>query len=376
MSRVKRTTLRNGVERTGMRIRTVLKGIHSSSYVNASGVRITHYFAWRGGPALKDREEFLQPDDPRFVTVFNACHEVKKQDAGNKFYHLIDYYLNTEEFTGLSAKTQKDYKNYLALIGKKFGSMPISAFTVKNKAVTRGMFKAWRGELGKTAKRKADYVWTVLARVCSVSLDHGKIEANPCERGGRMYKADRSENIWTAEDEKEFIARAPERMRLAFTLALWTGQRQGDLLKLTWGNYDGKYLRLRQGKGKKRLAIPVGLPLRTALDAEKARKRGALILLTLAGTPWTSDGFRTSWRKACSNAGISGLTFHDIRGSAVTRLALAGASVPEIATLTGHSLADVQAILDAHYLSRDIGLADSAMKKLEKRSAKLAKSPQ
>jgi hypothetical protein len=35
----------------------------------------------------------------------------------------------------------------------------------------------------------------------------------------------------------------------------------------------------------------------------------------------------------------------------VVRLAIAGASVPQIAAVTGHSLKDVEAILDAH-LSR------------------------
>ena len=62
--------------------------------------------------------------------------------------------------------------------------------------------------------------------------------------------------------------------------------------------------------------------------------------------PWTSDGFRTSWSKACDRAGISGLTFHDLRGTAVVRLAIAGATVPEIATFTDHSLRDVEAILE------------------------------
>lgn len=43
---------------------------------------------------------------------------------------------------------------------------------------------------------------------------------------------------------------------------------------------------------------------------------------------------------------------------AVVRLALADATVPQIVTFTGHSLRDVEAILDAHYLGRDVKLAD------------------
>jgi hypothetical protein len=41
---------------------------------------------------------------------------------------------------------------------------------------------------------------------------------------------------------------------------------------------------------------------------------------------------------------------------------------PQIATFTGHSLKDVEAILDAHYLGRDIQLAEAAVLKLEART--------
>jgi hypothetical protein len=38
--------------------------------------------------------------------------------------------------------------------------------------------------------------------------------------------------------------------------------------------------------------------------------------------------------------------------------------VPEIAAITGHSMATVQQILDAHYLGGRVELAESAIKKL------------
>jgi integrase len=105
------------------------------------------------------------------------------------------------------------------------------------------------------------------------------------------------------------------------------------------------------------------------INAEPGTVRHSpVILATTRGKPWTSDGFRTSWAKACVKAGITGLTFHDLRGSAVVRLALADATVPQIATFTGHSLRDVEAILDAHYLGRDVKLAEIAVMKLETRT--------
>jgi hypothetical protein len=76
-----------------------------------------------------------------------------------------------------------------------------------------------------------------------------------------------------------------------------------------------------------RVVIPVGAPLKAALDATP--KTGPLILVSSDARPWTSDGFRASWRKACMKCGVVGLTFNDLRGTAVTRLALAGCTEAE-----------------------------------------------
>jgi integrase len=95
-------------------------------------------------------------------------------------------------------------------------------------------------------------------------------------------------------------------------------------------------------------------------------KRSTIILTTIDGKPWTSDGFRASWRKARIAAGINGVTFNDLRGTAVTRLALVDCTEAQIAAITGHTLRDVRSILDAHYLHRDPALADAAITKLER----------
>ena len=92
--------------------------------------------------------------------------------------------------------------------------------------------------------------------------------------------------------------------------------------------------------------FPLASRSRSELDAEP--KSSTIILTNTEGKPWTSDGFRASWGKACKAVGVVGVTFNDLRGTAVTRLALVGATETEIATITGHSLRDVRAILDMH----------------------------
>lgn len=339
-----------------MRVR--LKGVHVVKRKLADGSVRVHHYAWRGGPALRG-----EPGTEEFLASYQEATS-KRRDERRVFAVLLDLYEGSTEFSTRAKRTQDDYLKHLKAIRAKFGTMPLSAFTEKNAAKTRGVFKGWRDGLAKRSLRQSDYAWSVLARVCSVAKDRGRIDVNPCERGGRNYHADRTDAVWTDAMEAAFIAKAPAHLHLALLLALWTGQRQGDLLRLTWGQYDGEWIRLRQGKTGKRMAIPVGAPLKAALNS--ARRRGALMLLTSDGEKWTPDGFRSSFNKARKAAGIHGVTFHDLRGSAVTRLARAGATVPEIATFTGHSLADVQAILDAHYFSRDPEMAMGAVRKLEK----------
>jgi integrase len=117
---------------------------------------------------------------------------------------------------------------------------------------------------------------------------------------GRLYTGRRRDKIWTLDDELAFLERAPKHLHLPLTLALWTGQRQGDQLKLTWSAYDGTHIRLKQSKTGARVAIPVGGPLKTALDA--AVKRSRIIWSSTENKPWTADRFCSSWQKACKKA--------------------------------------------------------------------------
>jgi integrase len=336
-----------------MRVR--LKGLNKSVKRLADGRRVTYWYAWRGGPLLRG-----EPGTPEFVASYNEAIAKKVTPPRGTLLGLLHEYQAAADFLSLADRTRKDYIAQIKIIEAEFSDFPLSALSDRQ---SRGVFMAWRDQLALKSRRQADYAWTVLARVLSWAMNRGRITANPCEKGGRLYRGNRADKIWTLDDEALFLGRAPEHLRLPLLLGLWTGQRQGDLLRLPWSAYDGTHIRLRQSKTGARVAIRVGAPLKAALDAEP--KRSTIILTNSDGTPWTKDGFRASWRKACTRVGIVGVTFNDLRGTAVTRLALAGCTEAEIATITGHSLRDVRSILDAHYLHRDQALGDNAIRKLE-----------
>lgn len=89
------------------------------------------------------------------------------------------------------------------------------------------------------------------------------------------------------------------------------------------------------------------------------------ILMNSKGQPWTGDGFRTSRERAYKKAGIEDLHFHEFQGTAVTQLALAGCTVLEIASITGHRLKTVREILDKHHFGGRLELVETAIKKLD-----------
>jgi hypothetical protein len=74
--------------------------------------------------------------------------------------------------------------------------------------------------------------------------------------------------------------------------------------------------------------------------------------------------FADRWQETCERAGVTGLHFHDLRGTTVTMLAEAGCTLPQIVSITGHTLRSAQVIIE-RYLSRTSKLAVSAIAKFE-----------
>jgi integrase len=336
------------------------KGLHWTTVTLADGTKKIYWYAWRGGPRLVGEE-----GSPEFIASYNAAIATKVPPPEGRLLALLRAYQKSQDFLSLRERTRVDYVKQIVKIEQRFGDAPLKALADPR---TRGVFLDWRDELALTSKRQADYAWQVLKLILNWAKDRGRIPVNPCEGGGRVYHGTRVDFVWSVEDEAAFLQHAPPQLHLPLLLALWTGQRQGDLLRLPWSAYDGATIRLRQRKTGRPVRVKVGAPLKAALDA--AKKHGPLILTNSLRRPWTEGAFRMAWWQACRKAGINELHFNDLRGTAVTRLALVGCSEAQIAEVTGQSLRDVNSILDAHYLHRDPALGEAAISKLEMGYAK------
>lgn len=332
-----------------------LVGVHSVTRTLASGATVTYHYAWRGGPRIK-----AKPGTSEFSAEYHRLNRTRPNGPGKgALSELIRKYVGSEAYKARRGSTRKGYDWAIDRIEAEYFDLPISSIGERG---FRTEVLEWRDANFAETPRAADLIVSVFSMILAFGVDREFIDRNPLEKVAKLADSTRRDVIWTDAQVRAFKAKAPARMVFAMELARWTGQRQGDLLALTWGAYDGSYLTLRQSKTGASVRVKVADDLKSALDAEKARvaakakeagKLAALTILTnRSGLPYT-EGFRASWRKAMATAKVAGVTFHDLRGTFITLAHRNGASIKEIAEVSGHSEKDAERIIRKHYLQSD-----------------------
>lgn len=358
-------------------MRLKLKGVYESHKKLRTGAYITYYYL-RGFGALKpvegDEDAPFYPGSMAFMRSYQAAVEApRKARVDGTLQEVLDGYRASPDFSKLAKRTKSDYEGHLDKIaaakllekGPAFATYPLAA--VDDPKIRKRLLD-WRDRLAESSPRQADATFGVLRIVLEWARDRGMISNNHATRPKKVYKADRSEQLWLPEHIEAFRAVAEPEMALALDLALWTGQRQTDVLKLGWSSYKDGRLVFRQGKSKRKVDMPVPSALKAILD--KTPRRASTILTTAAGKPWTTDprpiNFMHHWRKTTLAAGLDGLHFHDLRGTACTNLADANCTPSEIAAVLGWTLKTVMEMLD-RYQAMTAAQSNSAVAKLESR---------
>lgn len=222
--------------------------------------------AWRSGPQIE-----AQPGTPAFVAEFQRL-TASRDDASKRYAGLFQQRINDDQrspaFTGLAASTREGYVRRIRKIETEYGDRPISTI---NSTACRGDILDWRDRLAGNGAREADSTFSALARILSWAHDRRRISSSPAERPGRLSHGSRAHIAWTDAEAEALIAAAQPHVALPFRIALDAGQREGDILRLTSGAYDGAKLLVRQSKTGAHLAIPVTAELRTVLDVQRRR---------------------------------------------------------------------------------------------------------
>jgi integrase len=304
-------------------VRVRFRGINTVKKRLADGtVRIHRYHRATGHPLPG------KPGSPEFIAAYVDAERSITGRLKGTFANMADDFINSLEFSKLAASTQEAYRGTIRRANIEFSDMPQAA--LEDPAV-RGVFMDYRAKVAKqSGEREADTRLSVISAMLSWAVQNSELRSNNVAGFKRLYRADRSSMIWLPEQVSAFMAVAPIEMQRAMLLALHTGQRQGDLLRLTWNNYDGTAISLRQGKSRRLgvagplIVIPCTRALRRMLDGMP--RVAATILTSRTGRPFQRRNFCKLWIDSARSAGVTDLHFHDLRGTAVTMLSEAGAT--------------------------------------------------
>lgn len=249
--------------------------------------------------------------------------------------NVLDRYL-IEVLPGLAPRTQSDYRGYIENLRVAFGTAP-------PREVTAGHVSDYEAKRAERSIVQANREKSCLSAVFTAALRWHVVETNPCRLVPKLREAERDRYVTDAEFTAVYRLASPM-MQCAMDLATMTGQREGDLLKLTRSQLTddgivftiGKSKRRHPRHGKvvetsKRVILEWSPELRVVID--RLKKLGPQIrptlLCNLLGKPFTSDGFRSNWHRLMANATTPGdegkpaalterFTFHDLRAKSAS----------------------------------------------------------
>lgn len=198
------------------------------------------------------------------------------------------------------------------------------------------------------------------------------ISENPAKDCGMLKKeGGNARRPFTVKEIKSVLAVADDEWRSMIFFGLYTGQRLGDLARLTWASVDlqAQEIHLRTAKTSRPVRIPIckplldhieGLPvgddpkaplhprasaLATVNGSTLSRQFGELLAAAGLSTKKTHEPTEDERKGRASRRAASQLSFHSLRHTATSMMKNAGVSPAVVQDIIGHESAEIS----AHY---------------------------
>ena len=252
---------------------------------------------------------------------------------------LIKGYYSSAAYLSLANRTRRVRRQILDRFCqyRNAGELPYAALEPRHLMI-------WRDKLIDTPEA-ANGTIKALRQVFKYAIDYGFHNSNPAAHVENLPSSGEGHTPWTEEDVENFEAVHPvgSVARLALALALYTGQRKSDLIRLGrqhLKSHEGREgLEFTQYKNRNRKPVKLWVPISPELrEIIEASPTGDLTFIQTAfGRPFSEGGFGNRFRKWCNEAGLEGLSVHGLRKTASAVLAQNGCTEQEIMAITGHS---------------------------------------
>jgi integrase len=309
----------------------------------------------------------LPVGSPGFMEAYQAAFEgnsnrgTEKRTRGTlkpkSLAALIVEYRKSARYLGIKDSTKGAYNGPLQWLADRYGDCSIAD-------LTRADVVRIQGRKARDGNSASNTVVKVLRILVAHSIDLGWRTTDPTLRLRKMPEGEHS--AWTEDEHAQFEARWPVGTpeRLGYALALYTGQRRGDVAGMTWADVDPlkRAVRVVQEKTGTKLAVPLHRSLWATLEAYPRDK--VALMATTRGGRYTTESFGNLMADAIKAAGLPRhCKLHGLRKSAGVRLAEVGCSTREIMAVLGHN-----SLSQAEHYTKQAGqakLARSAMDRLE-----------
>ena len=239
--------------------------------------------------------------------------EGAEPDPSLKTFEAIALRYEREVIPTKARRTQCDNLKELELLRAVFNRVQIDRIKPHH-------VRAYLDKRGQAAKCRANREKALLSHLFNRAREWGYTDApNPCQGVKGFKELGRDRYVSDVEFAAVREAAHPT-VRDAMDIALLTGQRPADVLKIKRADIHDGALWIVQNKTGAKRAIEVTGELKALIDRMNARPReriSAFLIQDDDGKPLRTDALRSRFDKARKAAGVS-FQFRDIRAKAAT----------------------------------------------------------
>jgi integrase len=288
---------------------------------------------------------------------------------------LMQRYQASPEARGASPSTRRQRDRAIQRALKRFGKDTLSE--VEHRGFRSRLYD-WRDTFADRPAEGQNNL-RVVCTVLNWGVDRGWLRDNPAAGLKPLRRrVSRADSIWKRADLQALSAVSPPWLQDVITVALYTGLRESDILRITKDDCEQGWLTITPRKTRNSSGVRLELPYYMIRPLAEVFTR-LLPLHWLKGEPmfrrydgqrWAERELRRQFTAAKTAAGLGALPlrFHDIRGTLTTHLLEAGCTDAEVGAVTGGALAKGNT---RAYAARTRELASNAYEKL---AAKMEKS--
>ena len=191
-----------------------------------------------------------------------------------------------------------------------------------------------------------------LKGILSKAVDWEKLASFPLRKIKiDLHLEQRRERVLSADEERRLLEAAAPHLRPMIVLALHTGMRRGEVLKLRAEHVDleARFITVpkENSKSKRQRRIPMDSVV-VELLGRAVSKSADCVFRKASGEPYKD--ITAAFRSACARAKISDLRFHDLRHTFETRGVERGMNLANMRDIMGHSSIDFSL---SHYYHAD-----------------------